>query len=102
MKYCSHCGKELVDEAVICVHCGCAIDGSLSKKGQTNADQWNTAKNANGAIICAILVPLLGLIFGIIGVAKCTDPEIKGKYSGSIVLSVVAWIIWLVILSAML
>lgn len=24
MKYCSHCGKELFDEAVICPGCGCA------------------------------------------------------------------------------
>ena len=27
MKYCTHCGKELMDEAVICVGCGCAVDG---------------------------------------------------------------------------
>ena len=26
MKYCMHCGKELVDEAVICVGCGCAVE----------------------------------------------------------------------------
>lgn len=25
MKFCSHCGKELVDEAVICTGCGCAV-----------------------------------------------------------------------------
>ncbi|MBO7394077.1 MAG: zinc-ribbon domain-containing protein, partial [Abditibacteriota bacterium] len=24
MKYCRQCGKELLDEAVICPHCGCA------------------------------------------------------------------------------
>ena len=27
MKYCTHCGKELMDEAVICVGCGCTVDG---------------------------------------------------------------------------
>ncbi|MBQ8751767.1 MAG: hypothetical protein IJZ13_01535 [Clostridia bacterium] len=25
MKYCSRCGTQLVDEAVICVGCGCAV-----------------------------------------------------------------------------
>ena len=25
--YCSRCGKEIDDEAVICVHCGCQIRG---------------------------------------------------------------------------
>ena len=28
MKYCSHCGKEIVAEAVACPHCGCAVNGS--------------------------------------------------------------------------
>ena len=27
MKYCTHCGKELLDEAVICVGCGCSVSG---------------------------------------------------------------------------
>jgi len=28
MKYCSHCGNELLDEAIICPKCGCAVEGS--------------------------------------------------------------------------
>ena len=24
MKYCAHCGKEIADEAVICLNCGCS------------------------------------------------------------------------------
>jgi len=27
MKFCTHCGKEILDEAVICIGCGCAVDG---------------------------------------------------------------------------
>ena len=30
MKYCNHCGKELSDEAVICVGCGCPIENKNS------------------------------------------------------------------------
>ena len=26
MRYCSHCGKELREEAVICVNCGCSVE----------------------------------------------------------------------------
>ena len=26
MKYCTHCGKELLDEAVICPGCGCEVE----------------------------------------------------------------------------
>ncbi|MDE5565596.1 MAG: zinc-ribbon domain-containing protein [Anaeroplasmataceae bacterium] len=25
MKYCSHCGAEINDEAVVCVKCGCSV-----------------------------------------------------------------------------
>ena len=31
MKYCSHCGKELLDEAVICPSCGCSNESATSK-----------------------------------------------------------------------
>ena len=27
MKYCSQCGAQLVDEAVVCPKCGCAVGG---------------------------------------------------------------------------
>ncbi|MCH5159622.1 MAG: zinc-ribbon domain-containing protein [Clostridiales bacterium] len=30
MKYCSHCGKEIVDEAVVCPGCGCRVDSTAS------------------------------------------------------------------------
>lgn len=26
MKYCSYCGKEILEQAVICPHCGCPVD----------------------------------------------------------------------------
>ena len=25
MKYCTHCGAEIYEEAVICIHCGCSV-----------------------------------------------------------------------------
>lgn len=28
MKYCSHCGKEIADEAVVCIGCGCAVQNT--------------------------------------------------------------------------
>ena len=29
MKYCTKCGAELVDEAVVCTKCGCIVDPSI-------------------------------------------------------------------------
>ena len=33
MKYCTHCGKELLDEAVICPGCGCEVEEKKSSSG---------------------------------------------------------------------
>ena len=30
MKYCTHCGQELVDDAVVCTKCGCSVSSSKS------------------------------------------------------------------------
>ena len=56
MKYCTHCGKELFDEAIVCPGCGCATEEkkaycnnshttnrlliTLSEKVKTNAIIW--------------------------------------------------------------
>ena len=53
MKYCSQCGKELVDEAVVCPNCGCAV--------QAPANQQED-KPSTGLNILAFLFPLVGLI----------------------------------------
>lgn len=70
MKYCTHCGKEILDEAVICVGCGCAVE---SKAAQTTAPAPDTATllntlsqriNTNAIIWIAIgALQLLGGIF---------------------------------------
>ena len=33
MKFCQKCGREIVDEAVICPGCGCAISAEKKEKG---------------------------------------------------------------------
>ena len=38
--FCAKCGKEINDEAVVCVHCGCATGKSVQANGQK---QWLVA-----------------------------------------------------------
>lgn len=33
--YCKKCGKEIDDEAVICVHCGCQVGGIMPLSGKS-------------------------------------------------------------------
>ena len=53
MKYCSQCGKELVDEAVVCPSCGCAVQAPVSQQED---------KPSTGLNILAFLFPVIGLI----------------------------------------
>jgi len=36
MKFCSHCGAEVNENAVVCITCGCALNTAPSRKLKTN------------------------------------------------------------------
>ena len=42
MKYCIHCGKEVLDDALICPNCGCSVqyDEATKSAGQTQYSQY--------------------------------------------------------------
>ena len=43
MKYCSKCGNELLDDAVICPKCGCAVEGMGNPEAVNNRSGLQTA-----------------------------------------------------------
>lgn len=71
MKYCTHCGKELLDEAVICVGCGCAVGGqnnqtanNIVADGTALLNTLSQRLNTNGIIWLVIgILQILGGIF---------------------------------------
>lgn len=71
MKYCTHCGKELLDEAVICVGCGCAVSGqnnqtasNMSVDGTALLNTLSQRLNTNGIIWLVIgVLQILGGLF---------------------------------------
>jgi len=56
MKFCSHCGSEIEDQAVICVKCGCAVTPYSNEPDVP-------VKNLN---ILSFLLPIIGLVFYIL------------------------------------
>lgn len=36
MKYCAHCGTQLIDEAIVCTNCGCAVQTATAKNETLN------------------------------------------------------------------
>lgn len=57
MKFCSKCGKEIMEEAVVCPNCGCATN---TKAQPTQVAVPKSAKNASifGILSILLLAPL--------------------------------------------
>lgn len=74
--FCSHCGKELPDNAYFCTNCGCLTEGRKVSNKQRDTD-------ANGmaiaGFVCSFFIPLLGWIFGGIGLNRSAKRNGKGK-----------------------
>jgi len=62
MKYCAHCGKQILDEAVICVNCGCTVAGQ----------QQFSSRSEPSALINTLSqkVMTLGIIWLVIGILQ--------------------------------
>lgn len=78
LKFCTHCGKELFDEAVVCPNCGCPVK-------DIKVDESISAF----MVILAFLVPVIGLIYWAIK-AK-TRPKCA-KACG--IVAIIGWVIW--------
>ena len=93
MKYCSKCGNQLFDEAVICPACGCpAGDAPFSEAPQQNTED----KVSVGLCILAALIPLFGFIYW--PVRYRFTPK-KAKACG--ITAIVSWVVSFVFMMSM-
>lgn len=66
MKFCTHCGKELFDEAVICPGCGCPTGRAFTQTKRTDLVQKLSEKVKINAIIW-LVIGILQVLAGIFG-----------------------------------
>lgn len=74
MKYCTHCGTELFDQAIMCPKCGCATDELEVNK---STESWNGL--AIAGFIVSFFSCVVGLILSIIGLKKVRQSGENGK-----------------------
>lgn len=61
--YCSNCGKEVDKNAVICIHCGCALNNNTHvKKG-----------NGHGKGIASMVLGIIGIFFSLAAFGNLDD-----------------------------
>ena len=64
--FCTKCGKEIMDEAVICPHCGCETGNGFSKK-VSNDYVSIIAKRLHTNAVIWIAIAVVQLIIGLLG-----------------------------------
>lgn len=83
--YCKNCGKEIDDNAAICIHCGVAVEN-------------NEAKDDNGGFGWGVLgccIPIVGLILFLVW--KDTKPNsAKSAGIGALVSVIATFIIYII------
>ena len=92
MKYCSKCGKELLDEAVVCPGCGCMCSDAFNQQTQATQQKENVVY-AVLALVFGLLGGWLGLVFGIIGLKQYKEQSNRTMC----IVGIVAWVIWLIV-----
>ena len=76
MKYCAHCGAELLDEAIVCPKCGCETEGA-SQQVRTQQESWNGM--AIAGFVLSFFFAVVGLILSIIAYRQTKQTGEKGK-----------------------
>lgn len=89
--FCSKCGKEIHDEAVVCPNCGCSTGKNVSAPGVPVEED----KTSGGLIAVSILLPIVGVILGIVNLCK------KKTKSGTtyLIVGIVAWVVFAALMS---
>lgn len=102
MKFCQKCGKELLEEAVICPSCGCAAgNGEQSVNAMSgNQNQPVIPKSAKTARVFGILAVLLLYPLGIPAIIcankskKETNGEFCGPAKAGFICGIIALCLW--------
>ena len=93
MKFCSKCGQQLRDEAVICVHCGCEIE----ERKQTQNKVTEFDEVSVGLCALSALFPIFGLIYWPL---KHKETPKKAQACG--IAAIISWAVSILIMIASL
>ena len=96
MKYCQNCGTQLEDNAYVCPTCGMRTDPVSAPVPTSTTNTFAVV-----GFILAFFMPILGLIFSIIGLSKVKECNSgKGLAVAGIIISAAEWIIGIILVIA--
>ena len=95
MKFCQKCGKEIMDEAVVCPGCGCAQESPVKNTEDAGGCGW---------ALLGFCIPVAGLVLYLVW--KNTMPS-KAKSAGmgaliSVIIAIILYAVWAFIIGVSL
>ncbi len=88
MKFCQKCGKEIMDQAVVCPACGCAVQSSQVSVQSDKDDKANI-----GLIILSVLIPIVGVILWPVMNGK--SPKAARVYG---LTGIISWVVYFLLM----
>lgn len=67
MKFCSKCGKELDDAAVVCMGCGCAVPAANAPAANAAPAPTVTVKSSKASLVLGIVGIIVAWLFALAG-----------------------------------
>jgi uncharacterized membrane protein YvbJ len=102
--YCKHCGKETIEDAVVCLSCGRFIENHISKpnmeyqrkEGKTIAT-LSIVFGILGFYPLAFIGSIIGFILAMIGLSDQNNAY-KGNCKIGLIISIVTFLIWVIMI----
>lgn len=101
--FCRNCGKEIDDQAAVCVHCGVLVQ-DVNQQNVRNSADYNQSKTGMG-VLFALILGLIGLLIGIVIYPTGTEARktfIKGwgiTFAISFAISFIFFLIFIILIA---
>ena len=98
--FCKNCGKEIDDNAVVCVHCGVATGVTVETTKKVNAFGIagfvvSLVSLYLGAYFC--IASVVGLVLSIVGMVNMKKCRINGLAIAGLVIGIISLLIWAIV-----
>lgn len=96
--FCRYCGKEIADEAVVCIGCGRPVQPlkPIMNPSMPSDDAWSGGA-MTGLVLASILMPILGIILGAIFMSNNSASQERKKQAKTLLIvgcsMMAAWVL---------